>query len=341
MAGTGTAHLRDGDALVRIDELVVEYRSGRRRVSAVAGLSLDLLPGETLGLVGESGSGKSSTGRAVLMLRRPTAGRIFLDGRDLTRLPPAELRRARRRMHLIFQDPASSLNPRRRVRDLVVEGLSIARAPKPWRPRADAALHAVGLDPVAMGDRYPSELSGGQGQRVAIARALVLEPALLICDEPVSALDVSVQAQILNLLEVTKRRYGLTLLFIAHDLAVVRNISDRIAVLYLGKLCEVAPADVLCTAPLHPYTQALLDAVIDPDSADPAPGSAPVEGEASSPTEPPSGCRFRTRCCRAGELCARVEPTIQEFNTGHYVACHYPGPWTPMSGTTPRDGGER
>jgi peptide/nickel transport system ATP-binding protein len=328
MAGSGQAHLRDsGDVLLRVEDLVVEYRAARTRakVHAVSDVSLDVRKGETLGLVGESGCGKSTTGRAVMMLTRPTSGRILFEGEDLARLSSRELRAKRSRLQMIFQDPISSLNARRKVRNIVSEGLSINKVPKPWKARVDEALLAVGLDPDQVGDRRPTELSGGQCQRIAIARALLLDPALVICDEPVSALDVSIQAQILNLLEDMKERYQLTLLFIAHDLAVVKNVSDRIAVMYLGKLCEIGPSDTVYQNPQHPYTQALLTAVPSPDPDVPEQPMR-ISGDLPSPLHPPSGCRFRTRCPRAQERCAVEEPTIQQFADDHYIACHYPGP---------------
>jgi peptide/nickel transport system ATP-binding protein len=325
MAGSGTAHLRSGDdALLRVEHVVVAHRSPDGPVHAVSDVSLDVLPGETLGLVGESGCGKSSLARAIMMLRRPDTGSVRFGGSDLTGLGERDLRRKRRTLQMIFQDPISSLNPRRKVRHIVAEGLSINRVAKPWDGLVDEALVAVGLDP-AVGDRFPNELSGGQCQRVAIARALVLDPLLVVCDEPVSALDVSVQAQILNLLEAMKARYALTLVFIAHDLAVVKNISDRVAVMYLGKLCEVAPSDQLYTAAQHPYTQALLSAVPEPDPfAEDQPMLA--GGDLPSARRPPSGCRFRTRCPRAQERCASEEPGMAEAAPDHYVACHFPGP---------------
>src|SRR4249920_1269695 len=265
MAGTGTAHLHpDGTALLRADDLVVEFpASGGRVVSAVAGISLDVIEGETLGLVGESGCGKSTTGRALIQLPPPTSGKVQFDNVELTSLKGSDLREQRPRMQMIFQDPISSLNLRRRVGDIVAEGLEIwkigdaaSRAAK-----VDEVLSAVGLDPAITKRRRPHEFSGGQCQRISIARAVVTEPRLIICDERVSAIDVSVQAQILNLLEEMKKRYQLTLVFIAHDLAVVKNVSDRVAVMYLGKLCEVAPPDTLYAQPAHPYTAALLASI--------------------------------------------------------------------------------
>ncbi len=328
MAGTGTAHLRDAEGvLLRVENLVVEFHAGGgARVHAVSGISLDILEGETLGLVGESGCGKSTTGRAIMQLPPPSSGSVRFEGVELTELHGDDLRRIRPRMQMIFQDPISSLNPRRKVGQIVGEGLDIwdigdktSRAAK-----VDEVLDAVGLDPESARGRRPHEFSGGQCQRISIARAVVTEPKLIICDEPVSALDVSVQAQILNLLEDMKQRYQLTLVFIAHDLAVVKNVSDRVAVMYLGKLCEVGPPDDLYDHPAHPYTAALLSAIPEPDPDRPA-GDAPVlGGEIPSPTNPPSGCRFRTRCPRAQERCAEEEPLLVEHAPGQYVACHFP-----------------
>ncbi|HEX8804589.1 MAG TPA: oligopeptide/dipeptide ABC transporter ATP-binding protein [Acidimicrobiales bacterium] len=327
MAGTGTAHLRaPGEALLRVDDLVVEFGSGARTVHAVSGISLDILPGETLGLVGESGCGKSTTGRAIVQLPRPTSGRVVFAGHDLTRLTGAELRRLRTQLQLVFQDPISSLNPRRRVRDILMEPLRIwKRGTRDERLAVvRRILETVGLDPDTALDRRPHQFSGGQCQRISIARALVMQPQLIICDEPVSALDVSVQAQILNLLEDLKERYGLTLVFIAHDLAVVKNISDRVAVMYLGKLCEVGPPDRLYERPAHPYTAALLASIPIPDPAVVPDGDDLLEGDLPSPVAPPSGCRFRTRCPRAQDRCAVEEPQMRAVAGGRYVACHFP-----------------
>jgi peptide/nickel transport system ATP-binding protein len=322
MAGSGTAHLNEG-ALLSLNNLVVDYRlKGGRTLHAVSDLSLDVLPGETLGLVGESGCGKSSAAKAALMLRPPDSGTITFDGRELTTLRQRKLRAVRSRLQLIFQDPISSLNPRRRVRDIVAEGLSIQGVPKPWKDKVDDALVAVGLNPGSVGDRHAAELSGGQCQRVAIARAIVLEPALIVCDEPVSALDVSIQAQILNLLEDMKQRFNLTLIFVAHDLAVVKNISDRVAVMYLGKLCEVATSDGLYAEPMHPYTRALFSGIPVPDPGRPQPPML-ATGDQPSQTDPPTGCRFRSRCPLAQQRCAVEEPAVREVLPHHYVACHF------------------
>jgi len=476
MAGSGTAHLRNPeDAILRVEHLVVEFPVGRSgaKVHAVSDVSLDVRPGETLGLVGESGCGKSTTGKAIMQLPRPTSGSVAYEGVDLVDLTGDDLRRVRPGLQMIFQDPISSLNPRRRVGDIVAEPLriwaSVQHPPPPlitlahrllrlsallsfvgaaavvllwlvgavvpylanneefgfvgaWEaiaptggtlmingiflgtaafgianmvrdrvPRARGAtaglaavnliflllalsgrgttlslgvwavglaltgaalvcsllpaaasaftsmaevrrnhddivrrvLSDVGLDPDAAMGRRPHEFSGGQCQRICIARALVLDPQVIICDEPVSALDVSVQAQILNLLADMKARYDLTLVFIAHDLAVVKNVSDRVAVMYLGKVCEVAGPDELYAAPAHPYTAALLEAIPVPDPGVRQVGTG-LSGELPSPVDPPSGCRFRTRCPRAADVCAAEEPVLRQVGDGHYVACHFP-----------------
>ena len=325
MAGSGTAHLRDTDDIVlRVENLVVEFPTrGGNKVHAVSGISFDVRAGETLGLVGESGCGKSSTGRAIMQLPPPTSGSIIFEGTEMTSLDPDELRRTRTRLQMIFQDPISSLNPRRKVRDIVAEGLDIWKVPGDARVAVDEVLANVGLDPELVGGRRPHEFSGGQCQRICVARALVMDPRVLICDEPVSALDVSIQAQILNLLESMKSRYGLTMLFIAHDLAVVKNISDRVVVMYLGKVCEVAPPDRLFSRPLHPYTDLLVSSIPVPD---PRRGrnERHITGELPSPVDPPSGCRFRTRCPRAETICSTDEPEVRALDDDHYVACPFP-----------------
>jgi peptide/nickel transport system ATP-binding protein len=326
MAGSGKAHLRE-QSLLRVDDLVVEFpAAGRRKVHAVSGISLDVVEGETLGLVGESGCGKSTTGRAIMQLPRPTSGKVEFEGKDLTSLPSNQLREVRPALQMIFQDPISSLNPRRRVGDIVGEPLKI------WNRGDDATrekavrdvLEAVGLDPEQTVARRPHQFSGGQCQRISIARALMLDPKLIICDEPVSALDVSVQAQIINLLEDMKARYGLTMIFIAHDLAVVKNVSDRVVVMYLGKICEVSHPDTLYKAPAHHYTAALLSAIPVPDPTYESPEHPGVGGELPSPLDPPSGCRFRTRCPAAQQRCTDEEPLLREVGAKHYVACHFP-----------------
>jgi peptide/nickel transport system ATP-binding protein len=314
-------------ALLEVTDLTVEFPAGPgRKVHAVSGVSFSVHEGETLGLVGESGCGKSTTGRAIMQLPRPTSGSVVYEGQELTSLRGDSLRTVRRQLQMIFQDPISSLNPRRRVHDIVAEPLAIWNVgTKDARDeKVRELLDAVGLD-AAAATRRPHEFSGGQCQRISIARSLALDPKLLICDEPVSALDVSVQAQILNLLEDMKVRYGLTLIFVSHNLGVVKNISDRVAVMYLGKLCELAPADDLYARPAHHYTSALLASI---PVADPRvrPGAAPdaVAGDPPSPIDPPSGCRFRTRCPRAEAHCAAAEPALREIAPGHYVACHFP-----------------
>jgi peptide/nickel transport system ATP-binding protein len=328
MAGTGTAHLRDpATTLLRVEDLVVEFPIGHsgEAVHAVSGVSLDLAEGETLGVVGESGSGKSTTGRAIMQLPAPTGGSVRFDGAELTALHGEALRRLRPQMQMIFQDPISSLNPRRRVRDIVREGLDIwAIGDQASRDaKVKEVFDAVGIDTVNS-ERRPHEFSGGQCQRISIARAVITEPKVIICDEPVSALDVSVQAQILNLLEDLKRRYGLTLIFIAHDLAVVKNVSDRVLVMYLGKVCEVGTPDDLYLHPLHPYTAALLAAIPVPDPTVRPDEERVLGGEVPSPIHPPSGCRFRTRCPKSQERCAVEEPEIRLLGSNQYVACHFP-----------------
>jgi peptide/nickel transport system ATP-binding protein len=328
MAGSGTAHLRaPEDVLLRVENLVVDFAAGRgRKVSAVANISFDVAEGETLGLVGESGCGKSTTGKAIMQLPRPTRGSVRLGTTELTSLAGEELRRTRPRLQMIFQDPISSLNPRRTVAQIVEEPLKIWKvgSPEERRERVREVLTSVGVDADAAVERKPHEFSGGQCQRISIARAVITDPKVIICDEPVSALDVSVQAQILNLLEDMKARYGLTLVFVAHDLAVVKNVSDRVAVMYLGKMCEIGPPDSLYARPAHPYTAALLTAIPVPDPAAPLDSTSHLGGELPSPLDPPTGCRFRTRCPRAEELCAQAEPQMQKVGEAHYMACHFP-----------------
>jgi peptide/nickel transport system ATP-binding protein len=323
MHGVAPAGARE--PLLEVDNLVVEYPLGARTVHAVSGVSLKIARGETLGLVGESGCGKSTLGRAVLQLRRAASGRVLFDGEDLTAMDGERLRRMRRRVQLIFQDPIASLNPRRRIGDIVAEPLLIAglKDAKKRQELVDQVLSAVGLDPALVRERLPHEFSGGQCQRICIARALVLNPEFIICDEPVSALDVSIRAQILNLLEEMKQRFGLTLLFIAHDLAVVKAVSDRVAVMYLGRLCEIGPSEQVFAAPAHPYTSLLLAAIPVPDP-DVRPAESVAVGEPPSPIAPPSGCRFRTRCPRADARCAAEVPELRSIAPGRTVACHHP-----------------
>lgn len=338
MAGRGQAHLRtDIDPLLAVRDLVVSFpaRSGHR-FDAVSSVSFDVARGETLGVVGESGSGKSSTARAVLQLPPPTSGSVRFEGVELGGLRGEALRRIRPRLQPIAQDPRSALNPRRTVRELVGDGLDIWDRRQGRDERVDAALEAVGFDPATIAARRPAQLSGGQCQRVCIARALTLEPALLLCDEPVSSLDVSAQAQVLNLLRDARARYGLTMVFISHDLTVVRVVADRVLVMYRGKVCEIADTDRIYDTPAHPYTALLLASrpeagagagralaptgrqALDAD-ADAAPaGSAPAGSRVTG------GCGFRARCARASARCASEEPEIRSAGPGQWVACHHP-----------------
>ncbi|MEE4495266.1 ABC transporter ATP-binding protein [Streptomyces sp. BE230] len=324
MPGSGNAHLRGESALLTVENLVVEYTTAAGTVQAVAGVSFDVMPGETLGIVGESGCGKSSTGRAVLRLDHGAQGRITFGGERVDQAPEKRMRELRRDMQMIFQDPVASLNPRRSVKNIVAEGLAVAgKSAREQAAVASSTLERVGLGDERFADVLPRQLSGGQAQRVAIARALAVGPKLLLCDEPVSALDVSVQAQILNLIEDLKAEYDLTVVFIAHDLGVVRSVSDVVMVMYLGTVCEFGDSLAVYDSPAHPYTRALLDSVPTTDPENPFEGPA-LEGDVPSPLAPPSGCRFSTRCPRAQEVCRRDSPVMREVRPRHFAACHFP-----------------
>jgi oligopeptide transport system ATP-binding protein len=292
-------------------------------IKAVDGLSFGIKKGETLGLVGESGCGKSTAGRAILQLYHPTGGEVIFQGTDLTKLKGEEMRRMRRKVQMIFQDPYASLNPRMTVGDIIGEPIKVhnLRQGKEVRTRVQELLQLVGLNPYFI-NRYPHEFSGGQRQRIGVARALAVEPEFVVCDEPVSALDVSIQAQIINLLEDLQDRLGLTYLFIAHGLAVVKHISDRVAVMYLGKIVELADGRELYSMPMHPYTQALLSAVPIPDpKVEKRRKRIILEGDVPSPLNPPSGCHFHTRCPIAIEKCKVEEPPFMDYGNGHFAAC--------------------
>ena len=332
-ASTGAAAPASGDDLVTVDDLVVHFpitsgivfRHKIGAVRAVDGISFTVKRGETLGLVGESGCGKSTTGMAILHLEKPTAGHVLYEGADLASLSGRALRRQRRRMQMIFQDPYASLNGRMTIADIVGEPLLVHKLyPRSGRnQRVRELLELVGINPNTL-NRYPHEFSGGQRQRIGIARALAVEPNFIVCDEPISALDVSIRAQIINLLLELQREFGLTYLFIAHDLSVVRHISDRVAVMYLGKMVELAENAVLYGEPVHPYTQALLSAVPIPDpEAEENRRAVVLQGDVPSPADPPPGCHFHTRCPAAQEgLCNVEPPVLREVRPRHWASCH-------------------
>ncbi len=327
MAGSGQAPLRDDpNVLLSIADLEIEFPVGKGEVvHAVSGISFDVAEGETLGIVGESGCGKSTVARSIIRLNSIKSGSVDYQGHNLASLEGEPLRKIRPDLQMIFQDPISSLNPRRKIRDVISEGLAVwGDEHGAWsQDRIEELMVAVGIDP-KFGARRPHQFSGGQCQRIGIARALALDPKVLICDEPVSALDVSVQAQILNLLQDMKERYGLTVLFISHDLSVVKNVSDRIIVMYLGKACEIGSAEELYARPRHPYTRALLASIPEPaPTVDVSEGD--IAGELPSPINPPTGCRFNTRCGHTTDICFTDEPMMQRVgDADHYLACHHP-----------------
>jgi oligopeptide transport system ATP-binding protein len=332
-AAVDGAHAGSGELLLDVRDLKMYFPITRGiifqrevgAIKAVDGLNFSMVHGETLGLVGESGCGKSTTGRAILQLYRPTAGEVTFEGKNLTTTKGEELRRMRRRMQMIFQDPYASLNPRMTVGSIIGEPLEvhgIGKTRKERQERVQELLKTVGLNPYFV-NRYPHEFSGGQRQRIGVARALAVNPAFIVCDEPISALDVSIQAQIINLLEDLQEELGLTYLFIAHDLSVVRHISDRIAVMYLGKIVELADRDELYENPMHPYTQALLSAVPIPDpQIERSRKRIILEGDVPSPANPPRGCNFSTRCPRVMDICRQEDPPFKEYSPGHHAACY-------------------
>jgi len=315
---------QDKQPLLQVENLKKFFKSGDSVVKAVNDLTFDIFPGETLGFVGESGCGKSTAGRTILRLYDATEGKVLFNGRDIQKLSPRELKETRKEMQMIFQDPYASLNPRMTVGDIIGEPIDIHGLAKGQKrkQRIQELLQLVGLNPEHM-NRFPHEFSGGQRQRIGIARALAVEPKFIICDEPISALDVSIQAQVVNLLKELQQKMGLTYLFIAHDLSMVKHISDRVAVMYLGKMVELAGSEELYADPLHPYTEALLSAIPIPDpEIERKRERIMLEGDVPSPMNPPSGCPFRTRCPKVMDICSKVEPEWKEVKPKHFTACH-------------------
>jgi oligopeptide/dipeptide ABC transporter ATP-binding protein len=312
------------EPLIQIRNLKKYFKIGERTLKAVNGLNLELYPGETVGLVGESGCGKSTAGRTILRLYEPTEGEMIFEGKNIYKYSLRDMQHIRRQMQMVFQDPYASLNPRMTVEDIIGEPIDIhgLATGKKRKERIVELLKLVGLAPEAI-NRFPHEFSGGQRQRIGIARALAVEPKFIVCDEPISALDVSIQAQVVNLFKEIQDKMDLTYLFIAHDLSMVRYISDRVLVMYLGEMMELASSDELHENPLHPYTQALLSAVPVPDPhLERTREKIVLEGDVPSPMNPPSGCVFRTRCPMAMDICAKVTPEWKEVKPGHFVACH-------------------
>lgn len=327
MTETTSRDAKATEPVLEVADLVCKFETSAGTVHAVSGINFEVRRGEVLAIVGESGCGKSTTARAVIQLPPPTSGSVRFNDVDLTTASAAKLRRTRRKLQMIFQDPISALNPRRKVKDIIAEGLVIAGVPEKERvERVERAMRQVGLDP-ANGDRRPREFSGGQCQRIAIARAMVMNPDVLVCDEPVASLDVSIQAQILNLLEDIRETHQLSILFISHDLAVVHSISDRIAVMYLGQIVEIGDAETVYRRPAHPYTNILLDSAPTVGESSRPESGLELTGEVPSPLRPPSGCRFRTRCPKATSICAEETPELTRIDDEHEVACHHPMSW--------------
>lgn len=321
---SNTVDMYKSDPLVKVRNLKKYFHVGVGQLKAVNGLNLDIYKGETVGLVGESGCGKSTAGRTILRMYEPTAGEVLLNGKNIYAFSAREMKEVRHKMQMIFQDPYASLNPRMTIEDIIGEPIDIHRLSSgaERKKRIEELLKLVGLSKEHM-NRFPHEFSGGQRQRIGIARALAMEPEFIVCDEPISALDVSIQAQVVNLLKDLQRKIGLTYLFIAHDLSMVKYISDRVLVMYLGNMMELSDSDSLYKEPLHPYTQALLSAVPIPNPVvERSRERIVLEGDVPSPLNPPSGCVFRTRCTKAMDICAAEQPEWKEIKPGHCVACH-------------------